>query len=88
MKRATQQDVVHTLRTCAEEIRKLRQDNQILFVENRAYDRLLSALENHRPSGRTEGMCEDQAWRASKLADQVAQEMPEEPVAHKPDERP
>ena len=70
----SQTEIIHTLRQSAEEIQRLRNRMNILQIENNAYDRVLSALENHRPRETRVLEGEDFAWRASKLAEQLDME--------------
>jgi hypothetical protein len=56
---------VHVLQA-NEEIVRLRRRTELLEVENSAYDRILSALEAHRPRERTMGASEDVVPKLAK----------------------
>lgn len=56
-------DLLMGFQQCRQEIEALRSENRILNAENRAFNRLLSALEAHTPRNTSTTFSEDILWK-------------------------
>jgi hypothetical protein len=59
-------DLLQGFRKCKEEIKTLRRQNELMAVPLNMADRILNAVNSHRPLPSGSGMSEDIIWQIEK----------------------